>query len=180
MHNLFRISSLVLGKIGINPLFNVFFANLRAVIYGELAQSQNSSIDQALSASYAPITVDCPSNIEWVRPATGVSDAEAEWVAKRKVVVLGALKDYLERLHLEDFNIHEFAHRMKESNYEHVPTLGMAISGGGYRSGYTGTGMMRAMDSRLPAATQEKTGGLLQSLTYLAGVCPRTPRKQRS
>ncbi|KAE9377350.1 lysophospholipase [Stipitochalara longipes BDJ] len=58
---------------------------------------------------------------------------------------------------------------MKESNYEHVPTLAMAISGGGYRSGYTGTGMMRAMDSRLSAANLEKTGGLLQSLTYLTG-----------
>jgi lysophospholipase len=123
-----------------------------------------------LSASYAPITVDCPSHIQWVRPANGIGDAEAEWVSNRKIVVLDALEDYLDRLCLEDFDISDFVSRIKVSNYEQVPILGMAISGGGYRSGYTGTGVMRALDSRLPAANEEKTGGLLQSLTYLTGV----------
>jgi hypothetical protein len=46
----------------------------------------------------------------------------------------------------------------------------MAISGGEYKSWYTGIGLTRAMDSRLPAANQEKTVGLLQNLTYLARV----------
>ncbi|PMD48090.1 FabD/lysophospholipase-like protein [Hyaloscypha variabilis F] len=141
-----------------------------SIIFGGLAKSQNeSSIDQALSANYAPITVECPTNIQWVRPANGLSKEEVEWVSKRKVVVFDALHDYLDRLTLEDFDLHEFAHRIKESNYQNVPTLAMAISGGGYRSGYTGTGIMRAMDSRLPAANLEKIGGLLQSLTYLTG-----------
>jgi lysophospholipase len=91
--------------------------------------------------------------------------------------VFDALHDYLDRLTLEDFDLHEFAHRIKESNYQNVPTLAMAISGGGYRSGYTGTGIMRAMDSRLPAANLEKIGGLLQSLTYLTGVCLPPPQR---
>jgi lysophospholipase len=151
-------------------LLSYHHANLQVVLFGGLGKSQNSSIDQALSLSYAPITVNCPSDVQWVRPANGVGDAEAEWVSNRKIVVLDALEDYLNRLCLEDFDVSEFLSRMKESNYEHVPTLGMAISGGGYRSGYTGTGVMRALDSRLPAANEEKTGGLLQSLTYLTGV----------
>jgi lysophospholipase len=116
------------------------------------------------------MTVECPSDIEWVRPAQGLGDAETQWVSQRQVIVLEALGGYLDRLCLEDFDVHEFASRIKERNYKNVPTLAMAISGGGYRSGYTGTGIMRAMDSRLPGAIQEKTGGLLQSLTYLAGV----------
>lgn len=149
-------------------------ANLEAGLFSGLVKSQNSSLGQGLSTSYAPITVKCPIDIQWVRRAKGLGNAETEWVSKRKIVVLDALEGYLDRLCLEDFNVHEFAHRMKESNYEHVPTLAMAISGGGYRSGYTGTGIMRAIDSRLPAANQEKTGGLLQSLTYLAGVCAAT------
>ena len=122
--------------------------------------------------------MNCPPDIQWVRSAKGLSENEAEWVSTRKVIVLDALEGYLDRLCLEDFDVHDFARRMKESNYEHVPTLGMAISGGGYRSGYTGTGMLRAMDSRLPAAKLEKTGGLLQSLTYLAGVYSLTEAKK--
>ena len=44
------------------------------------------------------------------------------------------------------------------------------MSGGGYRSGYTGTGAIRALDSRLDAANENRIGGLLQSLTYLSGL----------
>ncbi len=140
------------------------------------AVSQNPAVEQALLQSYAPIYVDCPSDIQWVRPAKGLSDAEAEWVLGRKPVVLDALEDYLRRLGLKDFNVHEFGHRMRQSNYENVPTLGMAISGGGYRSGYTGTGAVRALDSRISGTNEEKIGGLLQSLTYLTGVRTSTSR----
>lgn len=51
-----------------------------------------------------------------------------------------------------------------------VPTISMAISGGGWLSGYTGTAIMRAFDDRFPDANKQHTGGLLQSLTYLAGL----------
>lgn len=131
--------------------------------------SSQSSIEESLSASYAPFYVDCPKDIELVRPAKCLNPSEAEWVHKRKRVVHGALKDYLHRLDLKDFNVHEYVHRISKSDYENVPILGMTISGGGYRSGFTGAGAIRALDSRLPSANEQKTGGLLQSLTYLAG-----------
>lgn len=51
-----------------------------------------------------------------------------------------------------------------------MPTLGFANSGGGWRAALTGIGGLRAFDDQLPAAVHQKTGGLLQSLTYFAGL----------
>lgn len=59
---------------------------------------------------------------------------------------------------------------MYKSNYEDVPTMGIAISGGGWASAYTGTAAMRALDARLDAAMEQRTGGLLQCLTYMSGL----------
>jgi lysophospholipase len=70
---------------------------------------------------------------------------------------------------LRDFDVHKYAHRLWKSNLNHVPVLGMVIGGGGYSSGYTGTGAIRALDDRPPAAVEQGTGGLLQSMMYLTG-----------
>lgn len=154
-----RFSPIPLLVLGIASLCvsHPITADSQAVLFGGIANSQESAIDEALSASYAPITVDCPSNTQWVRPANRLGKAEAEWVSKRKPVVLEALDGYLERLGLQDFSVCEFGTRIREAGYEHVHTIGMAISGGGYRSGYTETGAMRAPDSRTPDANKEKT-----------------------
>lgn len=87
----------------------------------------------------------------------------------RKPVVLAAFEEYLERLGLEDFDVAHYVNILY-SNYTNVPTLGLAISGGGWASAFTGTGALRALDDRLDAATTQRTGGLLQSLTYMAGL----------
>jgi lysophospholipase len=105
-----------------------------------------------------------------VRPATGLSQAEATWVDGRKKVVLDALDGYLERLGLEDFDSCAYVNKLKENNHANVPILSFAISGGGYSSAFTGTAALRALDNRLPAANKQKTGGLLQALTYLTGL----------
>lgn len=81
-----------------------------------------------------------------------------------------ALAEYLERLHIQDFNVSNYLAHMHESNYEDVPIMGLAISGGGWASAYTGTGGLRALDARLPAAVQHGTGGLLQCMTYMSGL----------
>lgn len=99
-----------------------------------------------------------------------MSTAEANWVAGRKKVVLDALDGYLEQLGLADFDYCNYVEKLKASNYVNVPTLGFAISGGGYSSAFTGTAALRAMDNRLPAANKQKTGGLLQALTYISGL----------
>ena len=120
--------------------------------------------------SYAPIYVECPTDVQWIRPPTRLNPKEAEWVRGRKRVVADALDTYLERLCLEDFDTPRYIRDLRRSDYAHVPTLGLAISGGGYRSGYTGSGAIRALDSRLEAANEQRVGGLLQSLTYLSGL----------
>lgn len=85
-------------------------------------------------------------------------------------MVLAAFEEYLERLGLEDFDVAHYVSTLYLSNYANVPTLGLAVSGGGWASAFTGTGALRALDARLDAATTQRTGGLLQSLTYMAGL----------
>ncbi|OJJ42302.1 hypothetical protein ASPZODRAFT_125778 [Penicilliopsis zonata CBS 506.65] len=128
------------------------------------------SAAQELPQGYAPIPVPCPTDLQWVRPAVGLNPAEADWVQGRKPVVLEALRTYLERLELADFDMGEYIARLNDSHQAHVPIIGMAISGGGFGSAFTGTGAMRAFDGRLPAANTQRTGGLLQTLTYLSGL----------
>ncbi|KAI9852074.1 MAG: hypothetical protein M1838_001871 [Thelocarpon superellum] len=125
---------------------------------------------QDLATSYAPIRVQCPTDVQWIRPATGLAQVEANWVHGRKKVVAEALEGYLLRLQMKDFDACEYVCRLRASNYSLVPTLGLAISGGGWNSAFTGTGAVRALDARLDAAVQQGTGGLLQSMTYLSGL----------
>ena len=119
---------------------------------------------------YAPVYVDCPSDISLVRPASdGLSTQEAAWTHKRKAVVTSALSDYLSRLRLTDFCIDTYVAGLKASNHTATPAIGFAISGGGWSSSLTGTGALRALDARLNASNDARTGGLLQSMTYLSG-----------
>ncbi|KAJ9610279.1 hypothetical protein H2200_005056 [Cladophialophora chaetospira] len=149
-------------------IFHSSFLVLTATTLGSLI---HQSVGQAPYAkSYAPAYVQCPPNIEWVRPATGLSKPESAWVQGRKKVVLAALGAYLERLHIPDFNVSNYLGHMHASNFEDVPIMGLAISGGGWASAYTGTGALRALDARLPAAVQHGTGGLLQCMTYMSGL----------
>lgn len=48
-------------------------------------------------------------------------------------------------------------------------TIGVAISGGGYRAMLTGAGILSAYDERTPHA-EKHVGGILQSTIYLAGI----------
>ena len=125
---------------------------------------------QDLSKSYAPVYVDCPTDFEFVRPASqGLNPVEARWLHKRKQVVTYALADYLNRLDLRDFNIGQYIDGLYKSNYSAVPTIALAISGGGFASAYTGTGALNALDNRVDAANIAGTGGLLQSMSYFTG-----------
>lgn len=99
----------------------------------------------------------------------GLSHSEAEWVDARRKVVLHAMEGYLGRLNMTDFNMTEYVARIQMSNLTKTLMLGFAVSGGDYVSAYTGAGSMRSLDSRLPAANAQRTGGLLQNLTYVSG-----------
>lgn len=121
----------------------------------------------AQNLTYAPQRVTCPDHIQWLRPASnGLGPSEAEWLYRRKQNVLKSLEQYLHRLNLKCFNVCDWMCRMRSTNYSNVPTIGFAVSGGGWASAFTGAGGLRALDDRLPEANAQGTGGLLQSLTY--------------
>ena len=141
------------------------FANIQtiAVVHG-------NKVSNAIQKSYAPVHVDCPPDYQWLRPAIGLNPQEASWVKGKKPVVTESLKSYLEQLNLQEFDVSKYIDAIKGKEFAHVPTIGFLISGGGWASAFTGTGALRALDSRLDAANDQKTGGLLQSLTYLSGI----------
>lgn len=120
--------------------------------------------------AYAPIRVSCPSDINWIRPANGLNPSEAEWIHSRKAVVYKSYAEYLKRLGLKSFDVSAYLKAINQAEYKNLPSLGFAISGGGYASAYTGTGALRALDERLSAARDQRTGGLLQSLLYQTGL----------
>ncbi|KAL8789671.1 MAG: hypothetical protein Q9195_006724 [Heterodermia aff. obscurata] len=134
------------------------------------ATQTGSHLKRSPCNSYVPQYVECPRHVEWIRPPLGLSRAEASWVHSRKQIVAKALGTYLEQLDMEDFDLSGYIGQLQQSNFSNVPTLGFAISGGGYASAFTGTGAMRALDSRLDDANTQRTGGLLQSLTYMSGL----------
>ncbi|KIW24757.1 uncharacterized protein PV07_10451 [Cladophialophora immunda] len=120
--------------------------------------------------SNAPVYVDCPDGQQWIRPAKGLSFQEEAWVRGRKSVVLDAFSAYLQRVNITGLDVPALVNAMKSHNNSGVPVISMAISGGGWLSANTGVGVLRAFDARFPDAIDQRTGGLLQSMTYVAGL----------
>ncbi|KAL4981237.1 acyl transferase/acyl hydrolase/lysophospholipase [Aspergillus desertorum] len=57
------------------------------------------------------------------------------------------------------------------SNTSDVPTVGIAVSGGGYRAILNGAGALEALDGRTENSTAEgQLGAILQSATYLSAL----------
>ena len=50
------------------------------------------------------------------------------------------------------------------------PTIGIALSGGGYRAAQYGAGTLMGLDNRNKSAVSAGTGGLLQVSSYMAGL----------
>lgn len=115
---------------------------------------------------YAPGVVTCPTDHNFTREASGLSNSEQEWLQTRQKVTDVALKQFLtSNITLTDFNVDDFFNSLNRSI-----TIGLAFSGGGYRAMLCGAGQLSALDNRTDAAFQSGLGGLLQATTYLAGL----------
>ena len=126
-----------------------------------IAGVYGNDVSTSLPRSYAPVHVNCPLDYQWLRPANGLNPQEASWVEGKKAVVADALTIYLEQLKLQDFDVQKYIAAVKSNDFAHVPIIGFLLSGGGWASAFTGTGALRALDNRLGAANDQKTGGLL-------------------
>ncbi|TID23493.1 Lysophospholipase 2 [Venturia nashicola] len=106
-----------------------------------------------LSGGYVPSSTSCPAG-SLLRPAKGLSQSESEWISKRKPKADAALASWLKGINAE-------------FTTTNLPLVGLAISGGGYRSALEGAGVIQAFDSR---DSQLETSGLYQGLGYIAGL----------
>ncbi|RYP72586.1 hypothetical protein DL771_004081 [Monosporascus sp. 5C6A] len=119
---------------------------------------------------YAPAPVACPSTSPVVRPAKALSPQETAWLERRGNVTMSALVDVLERANLTGIDVRAYLQSITESG-RMLPTIGIALSGGGYRALMNGAGAMAAFDSRSTnSTTPGQLGGLLQAVTYLSGL----------
>lgn len=131
-----------------------------SVLYWTLAVVAWSPTD-----SYAPGPIDCPSDLQIVRPADSLSSGEAEYIKERNKITDEALKTFLINANMSDFDVDNFFDGLNRSI-----NIGLAFSGGGYRAMLVGAGELAALDNRTTNSTKSGLGGLLQASTYLVGL----------
>lgn len=126
------------------------------------------------SDSYVPANVTCPSNFNLIREASGISDKESDWLAKRDNLTTPILKKWLSdkmtNVTDHDSLLSSVFNSNNGSSSFHTPRVAIACSGGGYRAMLSGAGMLSALDNRTDGANEHGLGGILQSATYLAGL----------
>ncbi|WWC72720.1 uncharacterized protein I206_106684 [Kwoniella pini CBS 10737] len=106
--------------------------------------------------SYAPKYVTCPKDREWIWTANRLDKQEESFLRKREQVVKQAVKNMM------------IKHGLPVP--PRTPTIGYAISGGGYRSMITGLGGMMGLIKESEEAVKAGTGGWADAITYLAGL----------
>jgi lysophospholipase len=125
---------------------------------------------QSQSTSYAPAYVSCPST-PLLRDAgqpqarnQTLSPNETNYVTSRQTRVLpGAWRQYLSgSASNTGYNL--------DNLLRSPPRLGIAVSGGGYRSALFAAGVFSALDQRNQSGVTAGTGGVLQSTTYISGL----------
>lgn len=78
------------------------------------------------------------------------------------------MKNLLQRINITGLDTNAYIDNLTAAA---LPTVGIAVSGGGYRAMLNGAGVLQAFDSRTPGSTATgQLGGLLQSTTYLSAL----------
>ncbi|OLL25011.1 Lysophospholipase 2 [Neolecta irregularis DAH-3] len=131
-----------------------FIASTLAVPHGHM-----------LVKRYMPREGDCSYKKIVRKATTGINADEAEYIMNRQNVTVQVWKDYLERLALDNFDVTKFLEDTSK-----IPSVGIAISGGGYRAMLTGGGAYKAFDNRFDESKDAKTGGIVQLADYFSGV----------
>lgn len=81
------------------------------------------------------------------------------------------MKDLFGHVKIPNFDAASYIDKISSNSTKNAPNIGIAVSGGGYRSLFTGGGALEAFDNRTTNSTNpDHLGGLLQSSTYLTGL----------
>ncbi|KAL5115844.1 Lysophospholipase 1 [Pleosporales sp. CAS-2024a] len=163
--------SLVLTASAITSL-----ASSSAVVAREARVVPPSNLDAWKRASpqapqgYASAQVNCPPTRPSIRSADRLSDAETQWLQKRRPNTVEPMREFLVRANIAGFDAGQYIDNHK-SNPSSLPNIAIAFSGGGYRALLNGAGALAAFDSRTPNATSNgHLGGLLQASTYTSAL----------
>ncbi|KAI5200048.1 lysophospholipase [Aureobasidium subglaciale] len=108
-----------------------------------------AAIDTRSLTPYAPVSASCPST-PLVRTANSLGSDEATYIAARKPQADAALAAWLQKT---------------DSSFAttNLPTVGLVLSGGGYRALLSGAGLVQGLDAR---DSDLSTSGLYQAMTY--------------
>jgi lysophospholipase len=105
--------------------------------------------------AYAPVLTTCPTT-PIIRPATaGIGLDEQAYFDGRKPLADDSLKAWLTKVGFTATPVSEY------------PSVGLTVSGGGYRSMLSGGGVVQAFDDR---DSTSDVSGLYQAFTYHAGL----------
>ena len=126
--------------------------------------------DRKSVTDYAPETnVQCPDTdlsplLRIFTPQTqSLHPREAQYINRRESTILpGAWEDWLGDGSAIGYNFSALA--------RHLPRIGIAFSGGGFRAAQYSAGVVSGLDARNASATAAGTGGLLQVSSYMAGL----------
>ncbi|GME82396.1 unnamed protein product [Ambrosiozyma monospora] len=130
--------------------------------------------------SYAPGEIDCPAYLDdkeydsddhkgFTRAANAISEAEKNWMASRDEITLENLKWYLQVSNMTDFNTEDYLKNITDNNATHIPRIGLAFSGGGYRAMLNAAGQISGLDNRTRGCAEHGLP-ILQAASYISGL----------
>ena len=119
---------------------------------------------------YVPAPVSCPAARPTIRAATALSPQETEWLKLRRNNTLPVLMSVLRKANITNIDTTAYLQSIANSG-QMLPSIGIALSGGGYRALMNGAGALAAFDNRTANATGPgQLGGILQAATYISGL----------
>ncbi|CAL1698539.1 unnamed protein product [Somion occarium] len=137
-----------------------------------------TTAQNAASDAFTPKFDYCPPGTSLIRSTGATSQTlgpdEERYISTRKRDVLpAAWSSYLQnvgnRAKALDLELPEYVSRVLSMPGLN-PSLGIAISGGGWKAATFGAASLNALDSRNQTATKLGTGGLLQAASYMTGL----------
>lgn len=114
---------------------------------------------------YAPDAVPCPG-YSLLREADGIVDEELTYIENRQFKTAQEFEKFIRQLEIPGLDARKLFFSTKARNVK----IGLAFSGGGLRSLFTGAGALTAMDNRVNHGYRMNMGGLLQSASYMSGL----------